>query len=699
MPTPKKSTSTKTAKVSKSAKVEKKVPEPTQSSSSSSSSASSSAAAAAAVAPPESPALSRLHKRSRMGCYTCRLRRKKCDEAQPACRACTNLCIKCEYKRPIWWSNSEQRKIQKERVKNKIKQTKLNERNGTFADRMASSMGTSPFALEFDFNRPPFFTQPYDPFGSHLPTPALGPNPYAQFGPYEVDVKTERQTFINDIPTRHDSSISTFNTFAPPYLHATLPPFPSQDWYREEHFNLPPPYGVLDPALGSATTEQSWTTLQSMIPVDDQDRPLLNHFVDNVLRLAFPILDVHQQGAARARAILHSLETNKCYLHCCLSAAAIHRKTTEGLTGESVDYDIVRHRYHAVRLLCQALDQDTNHEQILEAALAMIFFHCSVGTPEDYLPDIPWSGHFQAVIDLVDKLDLPREMIKCNNIYRQPPFNMTLTAWIDILGATMLGQSPQFAHLYRTKYLSGTPSGLRELMGCDDRVMYLISEIACLDALKSEGLIDDMSVCSHVSALGNQLEFTEPPDQILEHPYSPVTGALRPDQLTKNISSIFRTAARIYLCSLVPGFDRNQPSNLNLVAAVSNMLQFIPGGSNGFDRCIVWPLLIAGAFSVPSSPFRAVLEERVIALGDHADYGSFGCMYRLLQEVWRAADDPPFSPTNSEPAPHSSQSSSATQDGTLSPGAASTPGMREIKKQQVHWRDIMKRNKWQFLFI
>lgn len=515
-----------------------------------------------------------------------------------------------------------------------------------------------------------------------------------------MDVTTERQTFINDIPTRHDSSTSTFNTFAPPYLHAALPPFPGEDWFREEHLNSPLPYGELNQAFCGAGGEQFWTSLQSTIPIDDHDRPLLHHFVDNVLRLAFPILEVHQQGPARARAILHSLETNKCYLHCCLSAAAVHRKATEGLTSESVDHDIMRHRYQAISLLCQAYNENADLHQILEATLSMIFFHCSVGSPDDdCLPDIPWSTHFQAVTDMVTRLDLPAAMIDSHNLFRPPPFNMILTAWVDILGSTMLGKSPQFADLYRTKHLSGASSGLREVMGCDDRVMYLISEIACLDALKSEGLIDDMSVCTHVSALGNQLEFTEPPDQILEHPYCPESGALRPDQLTKNITSIFRTAARIYLCSLVPGFDRNQQSNLNLVAAVANMLQFIPGGPNGFDRCIVWPLLITGAFSVPSSPFRAVLEERIIALGDQADFGSFGRMYRLLQEVWRLSDDPPFTPTKSEPSSHSSSSPAVKQDGTSSPTAISTPGMREIRKQQIHWRDIIKRDEWRNYLI
>ncbi|KAH8700288.1 C6 sexual development transcription factor NosA [Talaromyces proteolyticus] len=637
----------------------------------------------------------RMHTRSRSGCYTCRLRRKKCDEAHPSCRACINLCVKCEYSRPQWWANAEQRKVQKERIKNKIKQTKLDEKNNAVAGRRNRPMPlplNSPYAPEYNFNRP-FYPETYDPFASHLPTPALGPAPYGQFPPYEVDVRTERQLFVNDVQTRVDTSFSTFNTFAPPQLHATLPHFPENEWIPQAPPSQAAQFtGEAGPSFVPSNA-QSFSVMQMNIEVDDCDRPLLNHFVDNVLRLIFPIVEAHQGGHERAQAILHSLESNKSYLHCCLSVAAIHLKSTIGIEGEAIDSDILRHRFEAVSQLCAALNQDTEHDKILEATLAMIFFHCSVGEPDDYLPDIAWNDHFHAAISLINKLDLPNALLQCTTPFEQPPFNMTLASWIDILGATMLGKSPQFAHAYRTKHLSGTPSGLRELMGCDDRVMYLISEIACLDALRSEGLVDDMAVCSHVSALGQQLEFTEHPNPTLENPYNNINGAIRPDQLTKNITTVFRIAARIYLCSLVPGFDRHQASNINLVEAVTHALQFIPSGPNGYDRSLVWPLLITGVYSDPSSSFRQILNERIVAMGDYSDFGSFGRVYRLLQEVWRLNDDP-ITPVS---IGHSNNPQ-MKQDNFSSPPLG-TPPMREIKKNNVHWRDVMRRNGWKYLLI
>lgn len=614
--------------------------------------------------------------------------------------------------------------MQKERIKQNIKQTKMSERNGSItgesawskfwqlkyqhdgcADPLVRSRSmalTAPLTPpEYDFSHPVMADQ-YDLFApSQIPASGMGQIAYGPYGPYEIDVKTERQTYINDVPLRHDSSISTFSTFGPPQLDATLPTFPGEDWFQDEYFTQVPTLEGVDPALCEPDTAETYSMMQSNIPVDDHDRPLLDHFVHNVLRLIFPVLEVYERGQSRAQTILHALESNKCYLHCCLSVAAIHLKTTEGIFGEEIDHDIMRHRFEAVSQLCQALGQDVNHEEILDATLAMIFFHCSVGPADDYLPDIPWFDHFQAASNLVNRLGLPTEMLNCGSPYMTPPFNMSLASWIDILGSTMQGTTPQFAHTYRSKHLSGSSSGLRELMGCDDRVMYLISEIACLDALQNDGRIDSMAVCSHVSALGQQLEFTEPADQILENPYSPTTGAIRPDVLSKNMTSMFRIAARIYLCSLVPGFDSNQPSTINLVSAATNSLQYIPTGTNGYDRSLIWPLLITGAFCAPNSEFRTILDQRAASLGEHASLGSFGRMYRLLQEVWRQTDElenPVFMPE--EPYPSSRPTSPVTkQERSLSPENLSAGLGTGEPTKQVHWRDVMRQHGLHYLLI
>jgi hypothetical protein len=588
----------------------------------------------------------------------------------------------------MWWSNKEQRRGQTEHIKTIIKRTKLQEKNtqgiamsantppslchsiptsDTYSDGMGHTRAPSvdsQISLDYNFNG---VSTPglYDSIA--MPPPMFAPSfPHpGQFAPpYEVDIKTESQMFINDIPQRRDSTISTFSTYqAPPVVGQ---PFPTDNWIQQDYYESrresyaeePIDFQVFDFPHGSFSPSH-----QASIQVDECDQELLNHFIDNVLRLIFPILEVNQHGSARSDVILPALESNKTYLHCCLSISALHLKATRRLQGEEVDNDILRHRFATISELCEALNRDTDHAQILEATLGMIFFQCSVGRPDDCLPDIPWHQHFQAATSLVNKLDLPSQLVSLNGqTHSQPPFNMTLASWIDILGATMLGRTPSFADTYREKLIADAPSGLAELMGCDDRIMYLISEIACLEALKLEKM-DEVQLCTHIRLLGDQISLCETPG-VVDYAYSS-TGAIRPKQLSRNMTTVFRWAARIYLCSLVPDFDRTQASITNLVSALSDAMEFVPAGSEGFDRSLVWPLLIAGSVSLPGSSFRTMFADRANQLGEASDFGSFGKVKELLKDVWRINDD----------------------------------ALANGDKQSVHWRDTMQQKGWDFLLI
>ncbi|PGH27029.1 hypothetical protein AJ80_01214 [Polytolypa hystricis UAMH7299] len=666
------------------------------------------------------------HRRSRSGCYTCRLRRKKCDEGSPVCKACKNLKLKCEYKRPTWWANNDQRSTHKDLIKDAIKDTKLKEK-AVHGRHSSSRMHTPPslshsvptpdtYQEEMDHTRaasvdsqyfgeyelePQYPVQgPYDPFASQLQTPHFDAATfYGSVPPYEVDIKTESQVYVNDVPTRRDSSISTFSTFQPPLSHTTLPTFAGEDWIQQEFFESRKesfsPKEEIDYNLFDVSHNPFHTRV---FHIDECDRPLLDYFLDKVVPLVFPVLEARQQGIVHSNLILPALESNKCYLHCCLSIAAVHLKAVEKLSGEQIDTDILKHRHETVAELCKAMNRDIDHIQILEATLGMIFFQCFVGRPEDALPDIPWHQHFQATTSLNLKLDLPNMLLERTPCNVHPPFNTSLVAWIDILGSTMLGKTPQFAHAYRTKHLTGSASGLSELMGCEDRVMYLISEISCLDALKLENRIDNIGLCSLITVLAGQLDHTEPPPGSLVYPCAE-SGIPRSQQLIKNITALFRVAARVYLCSLVPGFHHTQSGTVQLIAHFAELLDLIPSGPEGFDRSLVWPYLICGSFSTPNSPFHVVFNRRLEQLGEQAEFGSFGRLVRLLREVWRIQDNIPSPDMPAVPEPQ------VTGEAPFLPtpvSGATTPGGTAEQRpilQSLHWRDVMSQNGWDDLLI
>ncbi|KXL50598.1 hypothetical protein M433DRAFT_141111 [Acidomyces richmondensis BFW] len=630
-----------------------------------------------------------MHRRSRSGCFTCRLRRKKCEEGKPACKACKHLGLRCDYKRPMWWSNGEQRRQQKELIKNLIKRTQLSKKStqpshqgsvhtppslshsvptsadvfpDSFPQSRAPSVG-SPFSSGWD----PNYTSAEGYFAMPPPPqPMIGHPQYPMFSPYEVDIKTERQIFINGEQTRRDSTISTFSTFQPPPLPNGMPAFPTDSWVQQDYFEStsetfaeePIDFNFFEYPHGPITPDH-----EAVIKVDDSDKYLLNHFFDKVQKLIFPILEANQHGSARTDVIIPALESNKAYLHCCLSIAATHMKATEGLADDQIDNDIVRHRYSAISELCEALGQDSNHAQILEATLGMIFFQCSVGRPDDTLPDIPWHQHFQAAISLVNKLNLPYVVQNlAASGHTRPPFNMALASWIDILGATMRGQSPTFADTYRELNTVNCGGGLAELMGCDDNVMFLISEIACLDASQSQ--LNELMLCSYVETLANALGRTESTNCTVQSCFA-TTGALRPKQLSINITAVFRIAARIYLCSLVPSYEPRQPSMCHLVSRFAELMNYIPDGPEGFDRSLAWPILVAGSNSVEGSPFRSMFAERCERLGEAANFGSFGRVRELLKDIWHTND----------------------------------ANARQGVFQGVRWRDAMRQKGWDYLLI
>jgi len=147
-----------------------------------------------------------------------------------------------------------------------------------------------------------------------------------------------------------------------------------------------------------------------------------------------------------------------------------------------------------------------------------------------------------------------------------------------------------------------------------------------------------MDLCEHVKSLAYQIDLTEPSiEEQMTSPQVPIisaSGHLDTQQLTKTTTDAFRYAARIYLCSLVPGFDRQQPQVMELLNKLTYCLESIPAGPDGFDRSLVWVFLIGGSVATSGSLFKRFFQNRCDVLGDAAKYGSFGRMQKLLEALW-----------------------------------------------------------------
>jgi len=211
--------------------------------------------------------------------------------------------------------------------------------------------------------------------------------------------------------------------------------------------------------------------------------------------------------------------------------------------------------------------------------------------------------------------------------------------------------------------------------------------------------MDDMTIIQHAHTLGEQINITE---------LCSADMAAAIPLLSRNITAAYRLAARIYLCSLIPGFHPTQGSCIQLVDKLVAVLRQIPAGPTGFDRSLSWVYLIGGSVALAGSPFRAFFEERVALMGDLANIGSFGRVVALLREVWaeqdvlmaqQAAVQSVAGSPRASPPPATTTMEAPQQQTVGQTAAAGTPALAPASQPYVHWRDVMQMKGWDYLLI
>ena len=190
----------------------------------------------------------------------------------------------------------------------------------------------------------------------------------------------------------------------------------------------------------------------------------------------------------------------------------------------------------------------------------------------------------------------------------------------------MVTRSLVFAHVYREIRETRVAFELFQLIGYKNRIMYVISKIACLEKLKASSAINHVQQCSHVIMLNIILNKSELAFKS-NYPYS-LDGALVLNLPLGNISVIFWIVTKIYLCSMIDSKDEMAIDGL-----INNFTAIMHYISLGFERSLVWPLLIAGSISMPQSTFCTFFTSR-IANASKASFDKFSHMVSLIQEVW-----------------------------------------------------------------
>ncbi|TVY56877.1 Pestheic acid cluster transcriptional regulator 3 [Lachnellula cervina] len=214
--------------------------------------------------------------RSKAGCWTCRLRKKKCDEKHPFCSTCEALTITCYGygPKPDWMDNGEEEKAMAHSIKQVVKHT----------SRRKGRLGASINQLQDRYGKKP---------RSHV----------VNIAPKSLDGSSSSSpdsTLESDPPTGQSNSPA----------------------------NPGPAHTPLNPSVDTLSEVQSTPHHpSSMLAVSSNESVLLMHFLDNVFCLQYPFYKpgVHEGGRGWLLSLL--LRTKPLY-HASLALSAYHRSAT-----------------------------------------------------------------------------------------------------------------------------------------------------------------------------------------------------------------------------------------------------------------------------------------------------------------------------------------------------------------------------------
>ncbi|KZO99185.1 hypothetical protein CALVIDRAFT_404758 [Calocera viscosa TUFC12733] len=251
-------------------------------------------------------------------------------------------------------------------------------------------------------------------------------------------------------------------------------------------------------------------------------------------------------------------------------------------------------------------------------------------------------------------------------------FASKTTMWMDIFGAISQQQPPRLLSMYRVLF-APTSTGMAWIdafanarvvdmdstMGAENNVMLAFAETAALDAWKAWQKTKQALSIPDLVKRGDRIM------SILRQPYGGTSprafiGPLPTQSPQQLMSSVFRSSAKIYLHTVISGFNPAVPEIQEAITETVNSLATLQStDEKPYDRSLVLPLFIAGVMTDDLGQ-RTFIVNRFGNIKDVA-VGNCGQILELIQAVWERRQ--------------------------LSPG------------QEVSWREVMQEKGMKLLFV
>ncbi|OHE92905.1 hypothetical protein CORC01_11772 [Colletotrichum orchidophilum] len=472
--------------------------------------------------------------RSSEGCWTCRLRRKKCDEARPVCEGCAQLEINCFYSetKPDWMDGGERQKEMADQLKKQVKIQANNRRERKYLQGLDVEGGGGG-----------------SEDGDHVPpVPALS----ADDGSSKANDSNSPST-VNDTPGDSSSSPPFQMNSVKSSIHEIAPgASPNQirqhtpEWnnhsspisaaqHHHHHHHQQQHQQPNDFAFGFGTGAVLPAAAPTSTPpfADDSNIGFIMIYLDYVFPFLFPFYKPALLEGGRGW-LLNVLNHNKALYHTALSLSShffgvvLDSAQVEHAPCRMKSVASLRHQMHlALRELRADMtrisegaatrdpqDQLQQSCRVLESIVQLLIFDVTLATTDH------WHMHldaatiiFQQILPQPDRWDptMKSMAIPLLQGVSFPPgshkpwspdqaalrFFTASLLYFDIISATALERPPRLQpyhrHLLSPRKEDGTACAeveprlrLEEYFGCQSWVLQIIGEIATLDAWKKE---------------------------------------------------------------------------------------------------------------------------------------------------------------------------------------------------------------------
>ncbi|KAH8100968.1 fungal-specific transcription factor domain-containing protein [Cristinia sonorae] len=583
------------------------------------------------------------------GCWTCRVRRKKCDEEREgdSCKTCLRLRIKClgwGPKRPEWMRDKDKVAEYKASIKEQLTRAGLIRGQPRTVYQMPSK------------NIVPSQSGLY---------PTVGGSTSSRRS-YDIDLEYRSAYASHSNSPMHASGVVPVLPSNAPHDTPSIPSYfdPTPNDSMLYHSPMLPMVGSPDPlsydmlggdlsSIGSLTP--STPSVPNSPPMPDSSpshdeyilyyfnhvRPLQFVFAGNsVTNLLYSML------YAEPRGVLSSALCALASLHSARLRIAQGLDTVQQHSIPKYFYDQAAYQM----MNKKTMNGQYSEQDAIAAAYLVSFSILSSGSTN-------WTPMLEVACDWLSQTGIHEDQnpkLTLMNMSHSGRFAAQATMWIDIMSSVTFLRTPRFISLYRRLFKSGAgfwastgesfECRMDSLTGCPDEALLAIAEIAALAHWKSteirNGCLSIRELVRRADLiqrdLKTYLDCEKPPGQIKDSILPSLVSGDAPDltaptdEVRLLIAKIHRENALLYLHTVLNDAHPGVSDITGSIAILSDLFQRLP--VTDFDRSIIFPLCLTA--SMTDEPvLREHLMHRCATHND--DY--VGNMYQartLIGAVW-----------------------------------------------------------------